>query len=299
MAEDIYGDSTMDRRAKFRISPDRRRTRYGFRIFLAVALIVAVVFYAFPGIDIWVEQFFHTEEAGWFLRKSAYALAFDHGIGTLSPVLFFGVLIVLVLSYLKWFRWLKPVRASAMMLFLCLSIGAGIVVNEVLKENWGRARPFSVVELGGTKTHTPPFVISDQCSGSCSFVAGHPSAIFAFFGIALLFTGRRRTALVFAIAAFGLAAGFGRMIQGKHFLSDVIFSGVLMYLTAWCLHHIVTRFDLTRDIRGSPMALLGRGSAAAASRVRAARARHGDGRIATAVIGLALLVGAVAYLAFS
>src|SRR5512134_507936 len=48
-------------------------------------------------------------------------------------------------------------------LFLVLSLGTGVVVNGVFKEEFGRARPREIVEFGGSKQFTPAFVISHEC----------------------------------------------------------------------------------------------------------------------------------------
>jgi lipid A 4'-phosphatase len=117
-----------------------------------------------------------------------------------------------------------------------LAVGPGLVVNAGFKDNWGRARPRDVTEFAGERTFTPALVPTDQCERNCSFVAGHPSVMYwlAALGFAVA-AGRRRNQVFVVAAALGLIAGFGRIVQGGHFLSDVVFSGVAVFAVVWLL----------------------------------------------------------------
>lgn len=133
-------------------------------------------------------------------------------------------------------QWMGSQQARCWFLIAVLVAGPGLVANLVLKDNMGRARPREVVEFGGGKAFTPPLVVSRECARNCSFVSGEASSMFAvFFGLALLFGHRRRVLLASGLAV-GLLAGAVRIMQGAHFLSDVLFAGVFMALTASILH---------------------------------------------------------------
>lgn len=134
-----------------------------------------------------------------------------------------------------------PVLDIARCCFLVavLAMGPGLVANAIFKENWGRARPRTVVELGGDRQFTPPLIPVAECRSNCSFIAGEASSMFALFlGPALLFPAIRISLLTCALA-FGMSAGIIRMLQGGHFLSDVLFAGVFMALTAGLLHLVL------------------------------------------------------------
>lgn len=142
-------------------------------------------------------------------------------------------------------RPLGPWRSRTFLyLIAVVAIGPGLVVNVVLKDNWGRPRPRDVVEFGGNMSFTPAFVISDQCPKNCSFVAGHPSMAFALVALGLLAARRRRAWLIALAVGLGLAVGFGRIVQGGHFLSDVIFSAVFTVAIAVGLYRL---FGLDRS----------------------------------------------------
>ncbi|MBX6323492.1 MAG: phosphatase PAP2 family protein [Rhodospirillaceae bacterium] len=112
-------------------------------------------------------------------------------------------------------------------LLMALLVGPGLLVNVVLKEHWGRARPVDTVPFGGGHTFTAALQPSRACAHNCSFVAGDPSL--GFYVQAFGYVRRRRQGawLVGGLAAGGLI-GLLRIGLGAHFLSDVIFCGLLV-----------------------------------------------------------------------
>ncbi len=115
---------------------------------------------------------------------------------------------------------------------VCLITGPLVVTNIGFKDHWGRARPRDVVEFAGAKAFSPPFPPAEQCDYNCSFVCGEASSIYlVMFAAALLFRSRSRKFVALGIL-FGSLAGLTRIAQGGHFLSDVVFAGVLMAITA-------------------------------------------------------------------
>lgn len=217
---------------------ESRPAGYFLTAFAVVFVGIAVLLRLVPEIDLWVQGLFYRQGEGFFLKQAPFAQFFYKGIMWMTPVLVAGLIAVVGLGLLGSFRRLARFRRPAMVLLGCLAIGTGLVVNVALKDNWGRARPSQITEFGGQKAFTPPFVIADQCQRNCSFVAGHPSIVFAFFGLAL-FARRRRALAIAAVAVLGALAGLGRIMQGAHFFSDVVYSGAFMFVTAWLLYRLV------------------------------------------------------------
>jgi lipid A 4'-phosphatase len=122
---------------------------------------------------------------------------------------------------------------------VCLGVGPGLVTNTLLKDQWGRARPAQIVEFGGSKTFTPPLLPADQCARNCSFVSGEAASMFAVFYAAALIVPHWSLPTIVAGTMVGFAAGLVRVAQGGHFLSDVVFAGVFMALTAAGLHRLM------------------------------------------------------------
>ena len=109
-----------------------------------------------------------------------------------------------------------------------LALGPGLVINTLLKDNWGRPRPSTIVEFFGTNHYVPPLLPSDQCPENCSFPSGHAALGFWLVAFAFVAPPRWRRPAVLAALAFGGFVGAVRIAQGGHFLSDVVFSGVIV-----------------------------------------------------------------------
>ncbi len=217
-----------------------RRTTWIHMTAVAGSVGLALLFVLAPGVDLWFSGLFYREGVGFYLRDAVWVRALYDMVHPLAVALIVGLLLLLVHNLVRR-RALGPfdVRAVLFMLAL-LAVGPGLVVNVVFKDHWGRARPRDVVEFGGTRTFTPAFVISDQCERNCSFVSGHASLPFAFVGLGYLLR-RRRWAVFAGAAMFGGLVGLGRIIQGAHFLSDVVFSGVFVFFVAYLLAHFAFR----------------------------------------------------------
>lgn len=130
-------------------------------------------------------------------------------------------------------------QARCQFVIAALIVGPGVVANLVLKDNLGRARPRDVIEFGGARAFTPPLVPSGECTRNCSFVSGEASSLYAaFFALAFVLPQYRRALLVSGLAA-GTLAGSIRIVQGAHFLSDVIFAGLIMAVAVGVLHIVM------------------------------------------------------------
>jgi lipid A 4'-phosphatase len=195
----------------------------------ATSLVLAIFFVRFAEIDLWFSGLFWNATDGFFLREAWWVQLPYKIIPPITVGLVAGALLLILINMVRR-RPLGPFHNRRLVYFIAVvAIGPGLVVNVVLKDNWGRARPRDVVEFGGDRQFTPAFIVSDQCPRNCSFVAGHPSMAFALFALVLLMARRRQELLLGATVAvtLGLAVGFGRILQGGHFLSDVVFSGII------------------------------------------------------------------------
>ena len=185
-----------------------------------------------PQIDLGISRLFYTEPAGfpanqhWFFNL-LHDLA-SRGSWLLALLLVVGILLAFFLK-----RRLAGYDGKALLfLLLALLIGPGLIANEILKDEWGRARPRQIVEFGGSASFTPPLVLADQCENNCSFVSGDGSFGFylpAFGLVAATTVWRRR--LFWGGMAAGCVFGFARIAMGAHFFSDVVYAAVFMVLT--------------------------------------------------------------------
>lgn len=217
--------------------PDARRRAQsdwvgGIALSAGVSGAAAALFFSlWPGIDIAAARLFATHDGG-FAGSTALVQFIRY---VLQGIFIAACLLAVAGLSATWSRpatWLGQGVTGWLFLAMCLGVGPGIVANLALKDQWGRARPAQLAEFGGTRAFTPALQPSDQCRRNCSFVSGEASSMFmVFFAAAFM---RRRRARQFVLAGIGLGAlaGLVRMSQGAHFLSDVVFAGVLMALTA-------------------------------------------------------------------
>lgn len=112
-------------------------------------------------------------------------------------------------------------------LLLLLMLVPGLLVNQVFKEHWGRARPIQLEQFGGHRTFSPAFVVSDQGGGA--FSSGHVAAAawLVAVPVVLFEAGPVWTGLALL---YLLAMVLARMAAGAHFLSDTLTSILLVWL---------------------------------------------------------------------
>ena len=220
--------------------------------FYLASLLLALLFVFVPQIDLAVSGLFYSEAEGFFWAKEPLVLLL---YSIPRPIVIVAVLgLLLLIADLLFRRRFLSIRPLLLFYFaLVMIVGPGVIVHNVFKDHWGRARPAKVAQFGGTRDFTPAFVISDQCERNCSFVSGHSAGAFGLIALALLAKRRRSIAMAAAISV-GALVGLGRIIQGGHFFSDVLFSFVIVYLSAKILYHFTFEkgtFDFI-DTRSTP-----------------------------------------------
>lgn len=133
--------------------------------------------------------------------------------------------------------------------FLCAALlGPGLIIEGVFKNTMGRPRPVQIEAFGGTQAFQGPFALGDNPGAHRSFCSSHAAAGFALMGLGLTCgpTWRRRWFLIGLVS--GAVIGAGRIMQGGHFLSDVVFS----FFTVWIACELVAWIDQRRLRRHLP-----------------------------------------------
>lgn len=208
-------------------------------LFFFAACLVSILF---PNTDLTVSGWFFKPGQGFFLQNQSVVVFLYQLVPVVQNVLALGLAIVF-LSGLgnnrkrPSYRW----RHASFYLLLALLIGPGLIVNLGFKDHWGRARPFQVQQFGGDKTYSSPLSPSDQCEHNCSFVSGHAALGFLFCAVAFVDPTRRRQWMTFGVLC-GSVLGLARIVQGKHFLFDVIFCFFIVYASSWLIHVLLERF---------------------------------------------------------
>ncbi|MBI5936538.1 MAG: phosphatase PAP2 family protein [Betaproteobacteria bacterium] len=193
-----------------------------------------LLFLLAPELDLRASGLFHRAGEGFFLAQPLNPI--HKAVPLLSTVIVAALLAAWLVASLVSAAW--PLRKGLVYLLLAALLGPGLMVNSLFKEHWGRARPSQVTDFGGDKTFTPAWVPSGQCRSNCAFACGDASVGFFFLAPAFLLAKRRRAWLATGLVAGGLL-GLMRLVQGGHFLSDVIFSFYLVYFAAWLLHRLM------------------------------------------------------------
>lgn len=208
----------------------------------AVFLICICFFLIWPRFDLYVSEYFYDQNSGGF---SLGQHVFADSIYSLTNMIGLGIVIALPLmitsSYLLKNEFLAAQKKSCVFLLSVCLLGPGLMVNTVLKDNWSRPRPRQVIDFGGSKVYESPFSPSFECEKCHSFVSGHASVGFFFFGLALLLSNRKW--LLLPCIAGGVI-GAVRIVQGGHFFSDVVFSGWVVWFCARILYTLFYEYAI-------------------------------------------------------
>ena len=205
-----------------------------------------IFFSFFPNFDLLIANLTWREDGNFEFADLAW-VRFLYVVFSKIHFIYLVVLLYWVIGpwLMQTSRMKHRLQLHALFLLLALVLGPGLVVNQVFKENWGRARPREVVDFGGAHQYTPPFEISKQCDGNCSFVSGHASG--AFFILTLSWVFRQRRWFWFSLGLGGLV-GLGRVLQGGHFVSDVVFAFWAVYFSSLMIAMV---FKMRSPIRSS------------------------------------------------
>ncbi len=207
---------------------------------LALFLLSSLAFTFFSRIDLLVSAQFYQPGSGFLWRQQPLLLFLYELVPVMVSILIPALVLPLLAGLVIDQPWLRRRRKAFAYLLMSLILGPGLIVNAVFKDNWGRARPVDIREFGGTKAFTAALVPSDQCRRNCAFVSGHPSMGFYFLSLGFLIKRQRRFWLLFGVS-FGGLIGLARIVQGRHYLSDVVFSFFVVYASAWLAYELLFR----------------------------------------------------------
>ncbi len=201
---------------------------------VAILLLLGCIFFAlFPQIDLIVSSFFYHE--GFYLKDTPFARFIYKATIITTAAFGIGLLLLLVIEFITKNEWVK--KRVVLYLLAVLALGPGLIVNELFKNHFGRARPSQIAQFGGTKTFTPALLPTNQCKKNCSFSSGHAAAAFYFLALVPLVRKRKLAILIVALL-WGWLVGMVRIVQGGHFLSDVYCSMVVDILVIWFVYYL-------------------------------------------------------------
>lgn len=201
--------------------------------FLFISLLLVLILLTIgPSLDLFFSSIVY-KGSGQFILQSYYPF-----VKVVREILLPAILAyVLLLPFFSKFMLIKKIFFKYIfsykeLIFIWSSILINTIIVHLLKNLWGRARPGDVTQLGGDGVFSPWYIISNACSTNCSFVSGDSAVGFSV--IVLYFVTQNQKYIVLS-AFFGLLLGMVRVSEGGHFLSDVIFSGLLVVLITFFL----------------------------------------------------------------
>ena len=200
-----------------------------FNLCLVVFLFLVIFLSVGSSVDIYLSSLFYFGNNQFLLQSYYYITIFVRKI--ILPCIVIYVFILPLFSfylpnnnlYLKYKFKLRDV----LFLWIIGIFNLIVVVNLFFKNIWGRARPGDILQLGGAENFTPWFKISDACANNCSFVSGDAAVGFSL--IALYFL-TKRIVYFWSSLFFGFGIGLIRIMEGGHFVSDVVMAAMIIYL---------------------------------------------------------------------
>lgn len=206
------------------------RQNQKLRVYFSITLLLALLFIVKPSVDLsfslkWFSPkthsfIFHENTLLKIIDKSAYVLAFLFFCFHTKCLLYKQEYILniqqLILGTERW------QHKHALLLFC---FGPVFTVQMFCKNLFGRARPETILEFGGTQVFSSAFCMTNECTFNCSFVSFHTAiATMLFLYVRNFCSGRTKLVKSLISLSLILFYAFIRIGQGKHFISDIIFS---------------------------------------------------------------------------
>ncbi|WP_457745714.1 phosphatase PAP2 family protein [Sulfurimonas sp.] len=196
---------------------------------------LSLLFILFPQIDLYVSSFFYDGER-FYSNGTLWEDTLNHSVKPILILSFFLPLSIFIYNKVTK-KSILGINSTVMLyIVLILAIAPGVFVNLILKDHWGRERPTKVTQFGGHKEFTPAFIMTK--TDGHSFSSGHAAAAFSLIGFALLAPRRKKVWMTLAVL-YGVGVSLSRVAAGGHFLSDVITSFFIVWITTHILYYLI------------------------------------------------------------
>ena len=207
---------------------------------LALTALVTLIFLLFPGLDIWFSGLFY-DPGTKFPMTTLPAFAGLRALG--NDLLWLAVIaliaVVLFKIALPWRPSLVPPR-DILFILSTLALGPGLIVNFILKDHWGRPRPWRVTDFGGDQPFVGVWRITHECVTNCSFVSGEASSAIWLVTLLVLVPEKWRPLALRVAIGLAIVLSLNRIAMGGHFLSDTLLSWTItltVIAAAWRLFY--------------------------------------------------------------
>ena len=218
---------------------------FSLKLALIITIGCSILFITVPEIDLLFASLFFEGANNFLLRNSLIQSFMDAWVRPSIKYLVIILAALTALSILSNGQYKGWSIRNIIFIALTFSLGPGLIVNGLLKEFIGRARPKNIIQFGGDKIFSPAYFPSNQCAHNCSFVSGDVAFAFATIAFPLLLSGMQRKIGILISMIFGTSIAFYRLGTGAQFLSDTILAGLLSVITAlFCYIVIVEKPSL-------------------------------------------------------
>ncbi|MCP4746288.1 MAG: phosphatase PAP2 family protein [Desulfobacteraceae bacterium] len=188
-------------------------------------------------LDIRVADLFYSPNGGWIYQNAQPWKAL-YQYGTIP-----GLMLTLLTLGIFFGGFLKPelrnYQKGMLVVVLTTILGAGVLVNAILKPWCGRPRPREIIQYKGQWNYCAPCTGSTPGKGM-SFPCGHCSMGFVF--VTLIYCRSNSKKIAYGGCAFGLVygvlMGVARAAQGAHFATDTLWSLGVIVIVSLNLHYI-------------------------------------------------------------
>ena len=220
--------------------------RTGLIIALGLSLAVGLVFGFYPELDLKMSAFFYDQATRTFpVGQNALAKIARDG----AMVIAWGLAAPSIIALIAKLIWpLKPLMLpgrKVVFIVVTMALAAGVFSNFGFKAHWGRPRPVSVSEFGGDLVFKPWWDPRGECLKNCSFFSGEGATAFWTYAPATLAPPAWRPLAYAAVTVFGALTGGLRITFGGHFLTDVLFSGLVTFIVIWLCYGFIFRWPRT------------------------------------------------------
>tara|TARA_B100000575_G_scaffold293658_1_gene305799 strand:- start:7819 stop:9153 length:1335 start_codon:yes stop_codon:yes gene_type:complete len=205
--------------------------------FLGLCLIISVA----PTLDLYISNLFYLGDSK-FVLQSFHYFSFLFRKFLIPVIIIYLLIIPIICNLLKikivFFGYYFSMK-EIFLIWVSQAISTIIIVNLFFKEFWGRVRPNDIFEFGGGESFSAWYMIDNVCETNCSFVSGDASVGFSLIILYLITKNNTFLHLTFLC---GVSLGFIRIIAGGHFLSDILFAGVIVVLSNVVIYQLYKRY---------------------------------------------------------
>jgi lipid A 4'-phosphatase len=206
---------------------------------LLAALVLSVYFLVFPGVDMAVTSWFHVAGQGFPASQEPALKALRKSSSWVLGLVLLAAIVRIVWTAIHRRAPLFAGARRSWFLLAGLVAGPGLLVNTVLKNNWGRPRPIQLEAFGGEAPYVPVWEISDWCRHNCSFVSGEGSSAAWMVAALMLLPAPFRAVVIGPALVYSAALSMNRLAFGGHFLSDILLSWALTGLVMAVLYRLM------------------------------------------------------------